>query len=190
MRRAVWSVASALVVLVLGGLLVSADCGCSEGPEPSCYATFRTNERIGLQVVFPLDFFICQKVVETPMILGWRAETWDGFVVYEALFDEVAGHWQTFEWDQSGAGGEPVEPGFYRLVALTTAGQVAAAVRIIPCCSSCWSCWTCCPCAVCVDGWIVRCPTERCEPYLTLGVTDTRVCCGFRVDIHWTFESP
>ncbi|MEW5825508.1 MAG: hypothetical protein AB1778_01645 [Candidatus Bipolaricaulota bacterium] len=186
MRRGGWSAAWALVVLIGLSASVFSDCGCGTAGEPSCYATFLASESIGMTAVFPIEYFMCYGVTETPMILGWRVETWEGTPVQGVVFDDVAGHWQTFVWDQRGFDGQPVDPGFYRLMVDTTAGAISAAVRIDPCCAPCTACWTCCPCNVCTD----RCPTDRCEPYLALNVAAARSCCGLGVEIHITIGGP
>jgi hypothetical protein len=186
MRRVSWLVAA----LVLGfGLSVWADCGCTSGLEPSCYATFRSNELVSFSLTVPIDYFLCNNTTETPMITGWRVEELDGTLVRLALFDEVKGHWNAFLWDLTDDSGQVVDEGFYRIVVMTTsAGEAAADVRIVSCCNPCMTCWSCCPCATCVDGRIYRCPTEYGSPYLVLGVGGTRSCCAFTVQVFGSIE--
>jgi hypothetical protein len=187
MRRVSWL----LAVLLLGlSLTVWADCGCSSGTEPSCYATFRSNESIAFSLTVPIDYFLNSGTSETPLIIGWRVETQDGTVVRLVTFDEFKGHWNTFLWDLTDDNGQVVGEGFYRIVVMTTsAGETAADVKVISCCTPCLSCVSCCPCATCVDGRIPRCPTECGQPYLVLSEGDqTRNCCAFTVQIYGSIE--
>ena len=76
MRRVGWLLALA----ILGGALsaTAADCGCSQGVEPACYVTFRSNELISFSAVFPLDYFTTHETSETPFALGWMVTAADG----------------------------------------------------------------------------------------------------------------
>jgi len=187
MRRVGWLLALA----VLGwGLSASADCGCAQGVEPSCYVTFRTNEMISFSTVFPIDYFTAHSTTETPFLLGWLVETADGVLVRSTAFDDVVGWGQDFVWDLTDDEGRDVVPGFYRILVSTTAGVVSADVRLVSCCVPCVSCWSCCLCSTCPNGGAGRCPTVCGEPYLVLGIDSTKSCCGVSFQFHWEWPIP
>ena len=120
MRRVGWLLALA----ILGGALsaAAADCGCSQGVEPACYVTFRTNESISFSTVFPVDYFTAHSTGETPFALGWMITAADGSMVRSVAFDDVVSWSQDFIWDLTDEDGHDVSPGFYRIVVSTTAG--------------------------------------------------------------------
>jgi hypothetical protein len=186
MRRVGWLLALA----VLGGTLsVAADCGCSQGVEPVCYVTFRTNELISFSTVFPVDYFTAHSTSETPFLLGWMVIAADGSVVRTVAFDDVVGWLQDFVWDLTDEDGHDVSPGFYRIVVSTTAGPVAAEVRLVSCCTPCQACWSCCLCTTCPTAG-GRCVTPCGEPYLVLDVSSTKSCCAFTFSLWGEIENP
>jgi hypothetical protein len=186
MRRVGWLLALA----ILGGAFsAAADCGCSQGVEPACYVTFRSNELISFSTVFPVDYFTTHETSETPFVLGWMVTAADGTVVRSVAFDDVVGWLQDFVWDLTDEDGHDVPVGFYRIVISTTAGPVAADVRLVSCCTPCVACWSCCLCATCPTAGN-RCPTPCGEPYLELGVSSTKSCCAFTFQLFGEWGSP
>ncbi len=187
MRRVGWLLGLAMLFGVV--LASAADCGCSQGVEPPCYVTFRSNELIEFSAVFPLDYFIAHSTSETPFALGWMVTAADGSVVRSVEFDDVVGWMTDFIWDLRDEEGRDVAPGFYRIAVLTTAGPVAADVRIVSCCTPCVACWSCCVCSICpAPGGL--CPCLRGEPYLVLDVSSTRSCCLFTFGLYIEGETP
>lgn len=187
MRRVGWLLALSLLI---GGLsTTAADCGCSQGVEPPCYVTFRSNESILFSAVFPLDYFLLNATSETPFALGWMVTASDGAVVRNVAFDDVVGWMTEFVWDLRDADGRDVAPGFYRISVLTTAGPVSADVRIVSCCTPCVQCWSCCLCSICPPPGGL-CPCLRGEPYLVLGVASTRSCCLFTFELFGEWVEP
>ncbi len=187
MRRVGWL----LAVAILGGALsaTAADCGCSQGAEPSCYVTFRSNELISFSAVFPLDYFTTHETSETPFVLGWMVTAADGSVVRSVAFDDVVGWPQDFVWDLTDEDGDDVAVGFYRIVVSTTAGPVAADVRLVSCCTPCVACWSCCLCTTCPNAGGL-CSTPCGEPYLELEVSSTKRCCAFTFQLFGEWENP
>lgn len=187
MRRWGWLL---VVAMAWGAVAASAaDCGCAQGVEPPCYVTFRSNEWIEFSAVFPVDYFIVHSTTETPFALGWIVTAADGSIVRSVAFDDVVG-WQTdFVWDLEDADGRDVAPGFYRIAVLTTAGPVAADVRIVSCCAPCIECWSCCLCSTCPTAGGL-CPCLRGEPYLVLDVGFTGSCCVFTFELFGEWTTP
>jgi hypothetical protein len=176
MRRVAWG----LAFIVLGSAFsVLADCGCAQGAEPECYVTFRTNELVSFSAVFPLEFFTAHSTTETPFILGWGIEAAGGILIRSVSFSDVAGWWQDFVWDLADDSGNEVEPGFYRVLVLTTAGVVSADIRLVSCCTPCLACWSCCLCTTCPRAGHGSCPAPCGEAYLELDVAATKSCCVF-----------
>ncbi len=186
MRRVGWLLALA----ILGGALsAAADCGCSQGVEPACYVTFRSNELISFSTVFPLDYFMAHETTETPFVLGWMVTSADGSVVHNVAFNDVVGWPQVFVWDLTDETGRDVAVGFYRIVVSTTAGPVAADIRLVSCCTPCVACWSCCLCTTCPTAG-GRCPTSCDEPYLELSVSSTKSCCAFTFELFGDWVNP
>ena len=187
MKRIVWTV---LLLTVCSGLVAWGQCICSPQDGPECYMTFRTNEVVGISLIVPMDFFMAQDTTIPPKILGWRIETWSGMVIRAEFFAEgPLPNWTEIEWNLEDQDGTIVDPGYYRVVVETTAGDADYPVRIIERCRPCCGCW--CwwaqpnPCApVCCI------PYGR--PYLELSVADTRPCSllTFTLNFHFECASP
>jgi len=173
-------------VVGLGGWSQCCDCGRAE--VPSCYESFGTNEVIGISLIVPVDYFVCHNTTESPRILGWRVETWDGMVVRAEFFpDGPYSRLHTIEWDLSDSTGGRVAPGYYRIVVETTdAGDIAHPVQIVERCRPCYGCFCWPTCSVCCT---TRCRVPYGEPYLSLFVADTQAC-GLTISVHVELDCP
>jgi len=183
MKSAGWIALVLVVAVSVGGW---AQCGCEEAGAPACYMTFRSNETIEFTLVAPLDYFVCHGTSVSPSIWGWRVETLDGIVVRTFAYSRgPVGRWVTMEWDLYDGNGYLVDPGWYRIVVMTTDGDVSYPVRILERCRPCWGCWCwCSPCVVCD----VPCCVPYGELYLSLAVGETRPCYGLSFSWHFRFE--
>lgn len=183
-----------MAVLILGlgiwgALAMAQGCApCQPATEPSCYTAFWQGEDVCFELVVPWSLFCCCCPTQV-QVTGWRVETLEGNVVYQQAFPEpvAPGKWV---WEQVDALGNPVEPGYYKIVVSTTSGEYANTVKIVakpeccqPCCFpffffGCWGMWSK-PCAV---SWcepyvkVYRCPS--CAPCAT-------TCCGFTIYLGW-----
>ncbi|MFC2108129.1 hypothetical protein ACFLS5_01555 [Candidatus Bipolaricaulota bacterium] len=183
MKSIGWTVLLLVVAVSLGAW---AQCGCEVQEEPSCYLTFRSNETIEFSLVAPIDYFMCQETTISPGIFGWRAEAWDGTVVRSVLYPgEPRGRLMTMEWDLHDESGYLVPPGSYRIVVMTTDGDVSYPVRIVDTCRSCCGCFYWRPTSFARD---VPCRIPYGELYLSLGVGETRSHVGLTVNLTITVE--
>lgn len=178
------------LLLVLAVSIVGwaqCDCGVQEGP--TCYLAFKSNETIVFSLVAPVDYFMCQGTTVSPSIFGWRVEAADGTVVRLVVYPgEPRGRMTAMEWDLYDESGHLVPPGFYRIVVMTTDGDVFYPVRIVEACRS--YCGCCCwwPTSFARD---VPCRIQYGELYLSLRVGETRPgCVSISVTIHFEHSSP
>jgi hypothetical protein len=183
MRSAGWA---ALLLVVSVSLAGWAQCGCGIQDGPSCYRTFRTNETIEISVIAPIDYFMCRGTTVSPSIFGWRVEAWDGTIVRSVVHsDQPKGRWMTMEWDLNDGSGNLVPSGFYRIIVMTTDGDVSYPVRILERCRPCIDCfcWSTAP-----MGCSGPCPIPFGELYLSLAVGEMRACSGLLIRVHVEFE--
>jgi len=180
-----------LIVLVLLGLWgwavwANTGCGCGAETEPTCYETYKSNEIVEFSLVVPVEYFWVQDVSITPLITAWWIETLEGVIVKYVPFGEPKGHWASFAWDLSLESGGYAQPGFYRIVVMTTYGEmVSANIEIVSCC--CTPCWGCCP-SRCICRPAISCRPTCGELYLKLTSGGTRNCCAFSVTIYGGVE--
>ena len=183
MKSVGWIALLLVIAVSVGGW---AQCGCGEPETLSCYLTFQSNETIEFSLIAPVDYFVCHGTTVSPSIIGWRVEAWDGTVVRSVVYPgQPKGRWISMEWDLYDEGGYLVPPGFYRIVVMTTDGDVSYPVRILercrPCCGCfCW--WSAPP----VCGVPCRIPFG--ELYLSLAVGETRSCYGLSFSLTFRFE--
>lgn len=183
MKSAGWIALLLVIVVSIGGW---TQCGCGEPKAPSCYLTFRSNETIEFSLVAPVDYFTCHGTTVSPSIIGWRVEAADGTVVRTVVYpDGPKSRLITMQWDLYDESGCLVPPGYYRVIAMTSDGDVSYPVmiqeRCRPCCG-CFCSWHALP--VCS----VPCPIPFGELYLSLAVGETRSCCGASLSLHFRFE--
>lgn len=135
--------------------------------EPPCYTTFWQGEDICFELVVPWGLFCCCWCTSGQVqVLGWRVITLEANVVYQATFPTPVAP-SKWVWNGVDASGNPVPPGYYKIVVSTTAGEFENTVKIAAkqdCCScffpffflGCWGMGSK-PCAV---SW--------CQPYVKL----------------------
>jgi len=123
-----------------------AQCGCETPVDPDCYRSFRMNETIEFSLMAPIDYFMVHQTNESPGLLGWRVEDMDGMIVRSEIFSgEPRGRWMSMEWELDDYSGCRVDPGQYRIIVMSTAGDVPYIVRLIgPCDRGC----NCCFCGI------------------------------------------
>jgi len=185
MKRFGWVALLLVVAVSVGGW---AQCGCEDPEEPTCYLTFQSNETIEFSLIVPVDYFVCHGTSVSPSVWGWRAETLDGVVVRTFAYPRgPVGRWVTMEWDLYDDSGYLVDPGWYRIVVMTTDGDVSYPVLILERCRPCWGCWCGCGCTPCIDC-DVPCCIPFGEMYLSLAVGETRSCYGLSFSLHFRFE--
>lgn len=163
----------ALGISAFGLLAAGQWCApCAAPPtEPPCYTAFWQGEDICFELVVPW-YFCCSCCDPKPQVTGWRVVTLDGNIVYQESFPSpvAPGKWV---WKQVNSSGNPVDPGYYKIIISTTTGEYENTVKIVAksnCCQSCCfpffflGCWglSSKPCAV---SWcapyvkLYRCPT-------------------------------
>jgi hypothetical protein len=183
MKSIGWILLSLVVALSVGAW---AQCDCGSLEVPDCYLAFRTTETIEFVLEAPVEYFMKYNTSVSPGIFGWRVETWDGNVVRTVIFPgEPVGRLTIMEWDLADESGTIVPPGFYNVIVMTTASDVSYPVRVVEACRTgcgCF-CWCCAPRAC-----DVPCCTPLGELYLTLGVGQTRSCCGLSFSLGITLE--
>lgn len=152
---------------------------CNSAAEPSCYTAFWQGEDVCFELVVPS--FFCWCCCPKPEVTGWRVVSLDGNVLYQETFPSpvAPGKWV---WKQVDALGNPVPPGYYKIVVSTTTGEYENTVKIVakpecqPCCFPFFffGCWGLCS-KPCFFSWcqpyvkVYRCPT--CEVPCGCGVT-------------------
>ena len=151
MRRSLlWALIG--VALLAGAAWGQSGCGCgyeatAEGV-PECYTSFWSGDQVLFELVVPVDFFFACAGCPTPLVIGWRVETLDGFVLNEAGFASPKPHGFEMAWNGHDQWGNRIPAGFYRVVVVTdTAGEFATWIEIVerPC--PVWPCW--CACLTC-----------------------------------------
>ena len=176
----------ALVLVIATSLGGWAQCDCGVLEASTCYLAFKSNETIAFSLVAPIDYFMCQETTISPGIFGWRAEAWDGTVVRSVVYPgEPRGRLMAMEWDLYDESGYLVLPGSYRIVVVTTDGDVSYPVRIVGTCRSCCGCFYWQPAPSARD---VPCRIPYGQLYLSLGVGETRSHVGLRIRLSLTFE--
>jgi len=175
----------ALLFVVVFSVVGAAQCGCGV-PEPAnCYLAFKTTETIAFKLIAPVDYFEMHGTTVSPRIFGWRAETWDGNVVRTVMFPgEPRSRLEIMEWDLYGEDGVIVAPGEYRIVVMSTDGEVSYPVRIVEVCRTCCGCF----CGYAALACDVPCCIPFGELYLDLWVGETRRCSGLTINLHFVFE--
>lgn len=175
-----------LVVLGLSvwGLLAAgqgcAPCG-QPAQEPPCYTAFWEGEDIWFELVLPWSWCCCCCQAPQVQVTGWRVVDWNGNIVYQEAFPspQPPGKWV---WKQVDASGNPVPPGYYKIVVSTTTGEYENTVKIVAktCCCQC-----CFPCFFFSCWWTPSkpCPLPWCTPYVKLYRCPTCVvpCCGVTI---------
>lgn len=184
MKKAAVVVAAVLMASV--ALAGWAQCGCDTGETPDCYLAFRTTETIAFTLEAPVDYFMMHATAVSPSIFGWRVEAWDGTPVRTVIYPgEPKGRWLTMEWDLYDDQGVLVPAGFYRIVVMTTDGDVFYPVKIVDSCSAYAGC--CCGCCA-----PMMCDAPCCVPfgelYLALDVGEVRSCSGLHISLTITIE--
>jgi len=150
----------------LGFLAVGQGCApCAfAAPEPSCYTAFWQGEDICFELVAPWAFWCCC-CNPKPQVTGWRVVTLDGNIVYQETFPSpvAPGQWV---WKQVDTQGNPVQPGYYKIVVSTTTGEYENTVKIVakPECPSC-CCFPFFFCG-CWGFWSKPCFFSWCQPYV------------------------
>ncbi|MCR4391545.1 MAG: DUF2271 domain-containing protein [Candidatus Acetothermia bacterium] len=153
MKRAL---ALSMAALAVTGGLALAQCGCPPPAGPCCYTAFWAGEEVHFQLVLPFGMFCCCQ--ERPGIVGWRVETMAGALVYQVAFPEPKDPTSlTMVWDQKDQAGDPVAPGYYKLVVTTVAGEHETYVRIAERPSCCFFWWW---------PWSRPCGASLCRPYI------------------------
>ncbi len=144
MKRAI--LFAVLVVVVIGGA-VFAQCGCNQPPVPlgngpTCYTAVWRGEDVHFKLNVPAEYFFTSPTPPTPLITGWRVETLNGTVVFQDLFPDVPkGAWYEMVWNERDSHCALVAPGYYRIVISTdSAGVYSTFVRLVappPCVVPC-----------------------------------------------------
>jgi hypothetical protein len=154
-----------LVGCLLFGLVVTqcawAIGSTSTSAEPPCYKAFWPGQEIRFKLTVPAEYFFACPDCETVLITGWWVESFDGGVIffYASFDDAPKGHWYVASWDQRDGWGNPVSPGYYKLVIQTTVGEFLDFVYIAPC--------NLCPCCCCPPGlYDLPCPIACEQPYI------------------------
>ena len=187
MKCAGWLGLCLVVAVSVGGW---AQCDCGEPGAPLCSMTFQSNETIAFKLVAPVDYFVCHDTTVSPGIWGWRVEAWDGTVVRAVTYpDGPESRLLVMEWDLYDDAAYLVDPGWYRIVVMTTDGDVSYPVRILERCRPCYGCFC---------WWYepVVCDVPCCVPYgelyLSLAIGETRPCFGLsiRLELRYEFSSP
>ncbi len=183
MKPIAWMGLLLVIVMSVGAW---AQCGCGDVEGPDCYLTFKSNETIEFSLVAPVDYFVSHATTVSPSIAGWRIEAWDGTVVRSVIYQgDPKGRWITMEWDLYDEAGYLVPPGFYRVVVMTTDGDVSYPVRLLERCRRCCGCW-------CWSSSYLACDVPCCVPfgelYLSLAVGETRSCFGLSFSLTLQFE--
>jgi hypothetical protein len=174
----------AFLIVALVSLGVWAQCDCGAADEPSCYLAFKTTETIDFSLIAPIDYFAVHQTTVSPSLFGWRVEAWDGTVVRTVIYPgEPVGRWLTMEWDLYDDAGYLVSPGFYRIIVMSTDGEVSYPVRIVEACPTFCGCGCYAPLAC-----DVPCCVPFGELYLSLSVGETRSCSGLSIRLTFTFE--
>jgi hypothetical protein len=147
---------------------------------------FKTNETIEFSVIAPVDYFGHYQTTVSPQVFGWRVEDANGNIVRLEVFSgEPRSRLTVMEWDLYSDDGHIVEPGFYQIIAMTTASDVRYQVFIEEACRS----FSACSCnyyapLVCDSP----CRPPYGELYLSLDVGETRPCNGLSFSLTITFE--
>ncbi len=183
MKRGSWIVFLIVAFVSLG---VWAQCDCGVQDEPSCYLAFKTTETIEFSLIAPIDYFTVHQTTVSPSIFGWRVEAWDGTLVRTVIYPgEPKGRWLTMEWDLYDDDGYLVPPGYYRIIVMSTDGDVSYPVRIVEACHAFCGCFCGCYAPLACD---VPCCVPFGELYLSLSVGETRPCSGLSIHLTFTFE--
>lgn len=181
MKSAGWVTLLLVIVVSMGAW---AQCGCGVPEEANCYLSFKSNETIEFSLIAPIDYFMFHGTTVSPSIFGWRVEASDGTVVRTVVYSgEPRSRLITMEWDLYDESGYLVPPGSYQIIVMTTDGDVSYPVRIVEACRSCCGCF----CWCCAQP-ITACCIPYGELYLSLGVGETRSCCGLSFSLTFHFE--
>lgn len=183
----------ALAIGVLGGLAAAQGCApcATPAPEPSCFTAFWQGEDICFELVVPWSLFCCCCCgAPQVQVTGWRVMTLEGNVVYQETFPApvAPGKWV---WKQVDAQGNPVAPGYYKIVVSATTGEYENTVKIVArqdCCLPC-----CFPFFFlgCFGAWSKPCAVSWCTPYVKLYRCPTCVApCGCGVTIYLGTTDP
>ena len=173
-----------LLLVIVMSIVAWAQCGCGVPDEADCYLSFKSNETIEFSLIAPLDYFMFHGTTVSPSIFGWRVEASDGTVVRTVVYPgEPRSRLITMEWDLYDESGYLVPPGSYRIIVMTTDGDVSYPVRIVEACRPCCGCFCCC------CPWpITACCIPYGELYLSLGVGEVRSCGGISFSLTFHFE--
>ena len=187
MKSVGWIALLLVIAVSVGGW---AQCGCGGAEQPGCYLTFQSNETIEFSLVAPIDYFTCHGTTVSPGIWGWRVEASNGTIVRTVTYpDGPKSRLLIMEWDLYDEMGCIVSPGYYRIVVMSTDGDVSYPVRILERCRPCFGCfcWSYAP--VACD---VPCPIPYGELYLRLAIGETRSCFGlsFSMTFHFNCSGP
>ncbi len=177
-----------LGVSTLGTFAAEQWCApCAETtPEPSCFTAFWQGEDVCFELVVPWSWFSCW-CPTTPkvQVAGWRVVTLDGNTVYQEVFPSpiVPGKWV---WKQVDASGNPVAPGYYKIVVSTSAGEYENTVKIVAKPNCCGPCFFPFVFFGCFGTYSKPCPVSWCSPYVKLYrcptcVTPCPASCGITI---------
>ncbi|MCX7844287.1 MAG: hypothetical protein N2507_02865 [Candidatus Bipolaricaulota bacterium] len=136
---------AALLMLALGAVGWGAFAqGCAPcalpDPQPPCFTAFWQGEDVCLELVVPWSVFCgCCCPAPQVQVTGWRVVTWEGALVYQEIFPSpvAPGRWV---WKQVDSKGNPVGPGYYKVIVSTTTGEYENTLKIVArpdCCSPC-----------------------------------------------------
>ena len=123
-----------------------------------------------MELVIPWSLFCCNPCSTTTMITGWSVEAFGGGQVFAYTYPAPVSAGTQIVWDQRDLTGMQVAPGFYRIVVSTTAGDVAAHVKIVQRTDCCWA-WHLPGSRPCGISW--------CEPYLKVSRAPACDPCGW-----------
>lgn len=173
-------------ILVLAALLgvmgmagMAQPC-CPPTTEPPCYTAFWQSEDICFELVVPWWGWCCCCQAPQVQVTGWRVVALDGTVVYLETFPAPAAPGK-YVWKQVDSAGNPVAPGYYKIVVATTSGEYENTVKIVARPSG-----TCCfPFFFgCFWLWSRPCVASWCQPYVKVHrCPSCEVPCGCRVTI-------
>ena len=147
------------VVLVLGAVGMAQCCPPPPPPkEPPCYTTFWVGEGVYFKVDQFWSIFCCCCCGPQDLVVGWRIEAFTGGVVYTVTLPAPAHLGTEFLWKGTDALGNPVAPGFYKIVVTLSSGKIVDThVKLVAQTSGC--CNPCLPISI-------PCLTPLCGPYI------------------------